>query len=138
MVAMNIIGLAACLLISAPQDAAKPRLWAVVVGIDDYEDGRIADCVGSVRSARAVRNELVRAGWDGDQILLMTDGAARVHGPAQARADSLAPTRENLRFALTEWLPHRVRRGDLVLFYFAGQAASTRAHGAAEPRGALL
>ena len=44
-------------------------------------------------------------------------------GGAEAVRD-LRPTRENLNWAVREWLGKRVRPGDLTLIYFAGQAVA--------------
>ncbi len=107
-----------------PAKKPNPKVWAVVIGVEDYEDAALHDAPGAVSDAREVRRWLVNTlGWDGEHVLLMTDGAPREHGPPELIISSLAPTKDNLDWALTRWLPHRVQPGDIAVIYFAGQAA---------------
>ncbi|WP_169978635.1 caspase family protein [Tautonia rosea] len=99
---------------SAP--SADPELWAVVIGIDEYTEGRaLPGSRGAARDAEAFATWLTtEAGWPADHIRLMIPGA-----PAQLR-----PIRANLDHAITQWLTDRVRPGDRIVVYFAGQAVS--------------
>ncbi|MEO6810995.1 MAG: hypothetical protein ABI353_17935, partial [Isosphaeraceae bacterium] len=102
-----------------------PRVWAIVIGIDDYQAPTIPDCVGAKADARALRRWLVStAGWPSSQVLLMVDGARRTHGPAELTIDELEPTRDNLEWALTSWLDKRAEPDDPVLIYIAGQVVN--------------
>ena len=112
------------LLISSRASAAEPpRVWAIVVGIDAYDDPAIPKCLNASTEARAIRRWLVEvAGWDGRQVLVMDGSSQARHGPPAQEIRNLRPTRENLEWAVRQWLPHRARPGDLVLVAFAGQA----------------
>jgi WD40 repeat protein len=105
------------------QGADAPKVWAVLVGIDDHDDARIPANRGASADARALRRWLVEtAAWDGRQILVMDGSSRPKHEAAANDIGDLRPTRENLDWALKEWLPFRARPGDVVLVYFAGQA----------------
>ena len=47
----------------------------------------------------------------------------RRHGAPADPLPNLYPSRENLNWVLQEWLPARLRPNDIVLIYYAGQAA---------------
>ncbi len=109
----------------AQVQGSKPSVWAVVVGIDRYEDGLIPPCSGARRDAQAVSLWLSRtAGWGDRNVLRMDDLGQKRHGLAAAPISNLFPTRENLDWAVVEWLGHRVKKNDIVVIYFAGQAVS--------------
>lgn len=115
---------------------AGRKLWAVVVGIDRYEDAGVPRCDGATRDAEAVALWLRRtAGWDGRHVLLMTESGRERAGAAGAEVQDLKPTRANLDWAVREWLPSRAGPGDLVLVYFAGQAVALPPEPGASPGG---
>jgi WD40 repeat protein len=126
------VGLMGGLLISGcgpaspkPPVAAPPQgpsLWAVVVGIDDYPDGGIADCPGAVDDARTLQDWVQAPGQGNSHVLLMDPNSRRQTVAPSQRIDDLYPTRENLDWAIRGWLASRVRPGDRVLIYFAGRA----------------
>lgn len=62
---------------AAQQVAGQPSTfhWAVIIGVNAYQ-GRTGNTLGSVADARVVRDDLVRRGWRGDHVLMLTDGAA--------------------------------------------------------------
>ena len=100
-----------------------PQVWAVVVGIDGYEDRRIPSCSGAVGDARAVLRWLVgTAGWSRRNVLLMHDGAPDEHGHPRDEIEELKATRDNLDWAIARWLKARLRPDDVAVIYFAGQA----------------
>jgi uncharacterized caspase-like protein len=104
---------------------SKPKVWAIVVGIDRYEDASIPRCEGAVRDARAVAEWFTgQAGWSETQILRMDDLSRKTHGAPSETLLNLLPTKSNLDWALVEWLGHRVRKDDVVVLYFAGQATA--------------
>ncbi len=104
---------------------ARPKVWAVVVGIDRYEDSLIPPCSGSVRDARAIAEWFsVTAGWGERQVLRMDDLGRPGHGLPAESLTNLKPTRANLDWALVEWLGQRVGKNDIVVIYFAGQAVA--------------
>jgi WD40 repeat protein/uncharacterized caspase-like protein len=116
---------------AAEAQAPTPKVWAVVVGINRYEDALIPPCTGAVRDARLVADWFRgKAGWGERQVLRMDDLGRPNHGPPAENLTDLKPTKANLDWAIVEWLGHRVRKDDIVVLYFAGQAT-------ARPPGAL-
>lgn len=100
-----------------------PQVWAVVIGVDGYEDRRIPACSSAVHDARAVLKWLVgTAGWSRRNVLLMHDGAPEQHGHPRDEIEELKVTRDNLDWAVTRWLKARLRPDDVAVIYFAGQA----------------
>ena len=118
----------------APQRA--PQVWAIIIGIDDYADPGIPDSETAADNALRVLRWFRSAGWDDDHQLLMRDFGNADPGPRNAPAANILPTRNNLNWAIDEWLLPRARAGDLVVIYFAGQAetVTTSAAPRAEPR----
>ena len=110
---------------AAAEPAAKPKVWAIAVGIDRYEDALLPGCKGAVRDARAVADWFARqAGWGEKNVLRMDNlGLKKPEAPA-AEVRNLLPTRANLDWAVVEWLGHRVKPNDVVVIYFAGQATA--------------
>jgi WD40 repeat protein len=63
------------------------------------------------------------AGWDRSHALLLTDlGGNEDPGSPRSPAPNIAANKKNLDWAFQRWLPARARPGDLIVFYFAGQA----------------
>jgi WD40 repeat protein len=106
----------------------KPEVWAVIVAIDGYNDApRIPACQGAIRSGRRLTDWLIKtAHWQNQHILNLNENGVSLHGAPADQISVLAPTGENLKWAVTRWLAHRVRPNDLVVIYYAGQAAVTR------------
>lgn len=77
--------------------------WAVIVGVNDYQ-GRTGDTLGSVADAHVLRDDLVRRGWRGDHVLVMTDGDG---------------THDWIVRAL-EWLQRKTDERSTVVFSFSG------------------
>jgi WD40 repeat protein/uncharacterized caspase-like protein len=101
----------------------KPKVWAIVIGIDAHDDAQIPSCRTGVRDARTIAEWFVKeAGWGERQVLRMDYLGSKTHGRADQDLSNLRPTRANLDWAIVEWLGHRVQKGDVVLIYFAGQA----------------
>ncbi len=97
------------------------RRWALIIGIEDYQDPDIVDLRYSVDDAKALYEVLTdpeRGGFDPNCVLLLTD---------DAQDPSLKPTQRNILRALRNWL-RQTKPEDTVLFYFSG-------HGIADDRG---
>ncbi len=93
------------------------QAWAIVVGVP------ISGREGTAANARELRNRLVEnLGWDLDHVLMMDHVSPVEHGGPEAKLGSLRATKDNLDWALTRWMNHRVRPGDLVVIYYAGRA----------------
>src|SRR4051794_10002207 len=88
------------------EPARAPEVWAVVVGIERYDDPEVPACHGTARDARAIAGWVAEtAGWGHSHVLLMDDrGAARPPDSPRARVADLRPTRANLDWAMTKWL----------------------------------
>jgi len=131
--AVAALGLAAVMGPGAAADAPRPRVWAIVIGIERHRDPELPGRRGAVRDANRVRSWFLdTAGWGGGSVLLMTPaGNERPGRPGDPVAD-LAPTAANLDWAFRDWLGARVGPGDIVAVYYAGRAV------VAEGRAALL
>jgi hypothetical protein len=82
---------------------AKPEVWAVVIGIQDYQ-GRTHPTVGGRGDAAAFMDVLGRAHWPADHILELADGAA---------------TAANVRQAM-QWLVNHSSPTSFTVFHFSG------------------
>ncbi len=127
--------------IAAPADR-PPQVWAVLVGVQKYDDPAIPACAGAVADEVALAGWLQKsARWDSANILRMDEFGQPTHGLPSLPVGNLRPTRENLDFALKGWLRYRVRPGDVVVFAFAGHGAVAPADPGAKaeaPREILL
>lgn len=82
--------------------------WAVVVGVDQYQDPEIARLEGAVADATAIAKALVRyAAFPPQQVFSLTSTASE------------KPTGAAILDTLNE-VKHAVKPGDLLLFFFAG------------------
>ena len=122
------IGLAAVLATAARAEApaTKPQLWAMLVGVERYEDSTIFPrCRGAAEDAGALARWLIdAAGWPADHVLLLSDREAADLGFADpARAPERRPaTKAQLDRGVKEWLAGKAKPGDAILIAFAGQA----------------
>jgi WD40 repeat protein len=121
----------------ATQETARPqtrgpRAFALVIGITDYPrnaDKPIPASQGAERDAFAFANYLTaEAGWDAENVLRLLDSGADAPAAKPAKPGTIKPTRKNLNdFALKTWLNDKLgpnpTSDDLVVIYFAGQAA---------------
>ena len=82
--------------------------WALIVGVDQYQDKNITPLAGAVADARAIRDVLVsHADFpDSQAILLVSDGATK-------------PTKPVIFDKLAE-IRRLAQPGDLLMLYFAG------------------
>lgn len=120
-----------------------PGVWWVAVGVDDFDspDTRWPPARGT-RDAIALDSKLANElGWGSARgLLLLDDGAPAPVDPALGGARRLRATRANLEWALGDWLPSRIKPGDLVLLAFAGhpRVAGPAKPGLAPPEPSLL
>ncbi len=123
-----VLAAAAALWLSAgvarSQPARGPEVWAIVVGVDDYENPAIPDGRSATRSSQEVLRWFRRAGWDASHQLLLGDRGATDPGRPASPATLIRPTRANLDWAIEQWLlgpaGKRPKPGDVVVIYFAG------------------
>lgn len=93
--------------------------WAVIIGVENYEDPNITDLRYSVDDARAFYQVLVdpkRGGFQPEHVRLLTD---------DAEDPMLRPTRLNVLDTLNNWLRQTTER-DTVLFYFSGHGIADK------------
>ncbi len=86
------------------RDDAASRRWALVVGVNAYQGGGVADTFGSVPDARVLAGMLEDAGWRDDHVLVLTDADA---------------TGEMIRAGI-EWLADRTDGTSEVVVSFSG------------------
>lgn len=115
-----------------PPPNRVPQIWTIIIGIDNYIDPGIADSKTAADSALRVRLWFRAAGWEDDHQLLLRDFGSTDPGMRDAPAGNILPTRNNLNWAIDEWLLPRAKAGDLVVIYYAGQTGTVAA--AAAPR----
>jgi len=90
--------------------ANKASRWALIIGVDEYEDKNISPLYGATNDANALAKALKdHAGFDEDQIIVLTNDQDR----------SRRPTRLNILRYLSN-LKALVPKGGLLLFSFAG------------------
>ncbi len=121
-----IIGCCAVLAVAS----AHADKWALIVGINEYQDDGIRDLDYAVQDARMVYEVLTSApdGFPRENIILLTDDQ-----PDHLRR----PTRSRLFSYLTTWLAEPVA-GDTVLFYFAGHGVESQGQSFLAPSDAIL
>jgi hypothetical protein len=92
------------------------------VGVGTYEDRRLGDSPTAARNAGNVFQWLRQAGIDRRHQLWLRDFGNEDPGAPDAPAPSIRPLKRNLDWAFQQWLFSKAQPGDLVVFYFAGQA----------------
>jgi WD40 repeat protein len=104
----------------------RPQLWAIIVGVGSAVDPKIRaqSSREAVRQAYRVLGWLSGpAGWDRSHSLLLTDlGGNNDPGAVASPAPNINPSKQNLDWAFRQWLAPRAKPGDVIVFYFAGQA----------------
>lgn len=107
---------------------ARAKRWAVIVGVDVYEDGGISGLFGASNDATSLRDALVEyAGFPRDQVILL----ASDQPPAQQ------PRRTNILRALSH-LRGAVPRDGLLLVAFAGHGIERSGRAYLLPSDAVL
>lgn len=95
-------------------DAVGGTSWALVIGVDDYQDDGLADLKYPVADATAVAERLRSSPqFDDKHVLLLVPGGER------------EPTRANIFDALGR-LQDATDEGDQVVFYFSGHGLGSR------------
>ena len=75
-----------------PKPNRPPQVWAIVIGIDNYNDPRITDSDTAADSALRVLLWFRAAGWEDDHQLLMRDfGSADPGTPTPPPRTSCPP-----------------------------------------------
>jgi uncharacterized caspase-like protein len=98
---------------NTPWEAGKK--YALVVGIDDYQNESVTDLKCATSDAKLFKETLVKqARFPEDNIFLFTTGSV---------GENSQPSLTNIVFRL-EWLREIVGPGDTLVFYFAGHGVS--------------
>lgn len=91
-----------------PRYFGEGRRWAVLIGVNQYDDyGALRLAVEDVT---AVRDQLLKSGYDAPRVHLLTD---------EATAARELPTRNNVLAALRA-VANATDEDDLLLFYYSG------------------
>jgi len=112
----------------------RPQIWAIIVGVGNPLDPKIR--AQSSRETVQQASDVLRwftgvAGWDRRNLLLLTDFGGNANpGLPQSPAPNITPSKQNLDWAFREWLAPRAQPGDIIIFYFAGQARAVVPAGA--------
>jgi hypothetical protein len=101
-----------------------PQVWTIAIGVGDYRDNVFPDSKTAAENASKVRQWFRGAGWESDHQLLLSDFGRVDPGRPENPAPQIEPIKQNLDWAIRDWLLPRAKAGDLVVFYFAGQAAA--------------
>jgi len=96
-----------------PEVVPIEDVWAVVIGITDYQD--VPDLSFAREDAIAIANWLLASGIPADHIRLLTDGSDSGINGLQATPATLVNVREALG-----WLRRVADQSDLVLVHFSG------------------
>ncbi len=100
-------------------ESERPHKWAVIIGVNNYEDDHIRDLTCAVADARAMQSALADPGSGGfslGKIVLLADGEAR------------EPTRANILETLAT-VRDTAGPEDTVLVYFSGHGKEAGGEG---------
>ena len=105
----------------------SPRLFALVVGVDQYKSSVISDLGGCANDARAIYGFLTqRLGVPTENIRLLTSTGAE--------PDEKLPSRQNIIDGW-RWLIERTNTGDQVFFHYSGHGSQALSSDPNEPDG---
>ena len=91
------------------------KKYALIVGIDDYQNDGVVDLQYATSDARLLREVLIKEGnFPEDNIFLLS---------SDSQDENSQPFLTNIVFRL-EWLKEIVGPGDTLVFYFAGHGVS--------------
>jgi len=99
------------------KELGKGERWALLVGIDKYDDEEINAlryAVADVKAIYEVLTDKERGRFKQDKVKLLTSDAEDKRNK---------PTKVNIFFYLKEWLVQNVKEEDTVLIYFSGHGA---------------
>ncbi|CCM05961.1 uncharacterized protein FIBRA_08200 [Fibroporia radiculosa] len=105
-----------------PSPILYPRLFALIIGINNYKSASIANLLGAVPDADAVRDYLLgQVGIPISQIRILRDSEA---------------TRSAILHGISAFLDdERIKKGDPILIYYAGHGSKSSAPSGWEARG---
>ena len=107
---------------------AHTKRWALLIGIDQYEDSNITPLRGAANDAHSLRETLIKyAGFPSDQVIVLA-----TNEPAERQ-----PTRTNILKRLSN-LAGLVPKDGLLLISFAGHGIDRQGRGFLIPSDATL
>lgn len=97
-------------LLASSLEASTPRRWAVVIGLDTYENAGVSPLKYAVADARALADTLrASAGFAPRDVFELTSD----------KSGDEAPTRTNIAFRF-DYLAREIQPGDELLVFFSG------------------
>ncbi len=115
-------GLVAVLALALPawaEGPAKPRAFAVLIGISEYQDKNIQARPQAEADVKALYDVLTDKGYLG----LDKDHVRLLLGKADEKRNGQTATKENV-LAAAKWVAEKATRDDLVILAFVGQGAA--------------
>jgi hypothetical protein len=107
---------------------ARTKRWALLIGVDQYEDSNITPLRGAANDAHSLRETLIKyAGFPAEQVIVLTTSE-----PTERQ-----PTRTNILKRLSN-LAGLVPKDGLLLISFAGHGIDRQGHGFLIPSDATL
>jgi uncharacterized caspase-like protein len=107
---------------------AHAKRWALLIGVDQYEDSNITPLRGAANDAQSLKETLIKyAGFPSDQVIVLATGE-----PAERQ-----PTRKNVLKRLSN-LAGLVPKDGLLLISFAGHGIDRQSRGFLIPSDATL
>ena len=98
-------------------DFSKGERYALLIGVEDYQDDSIGDLSYSIDDVSALRESLTAGGqFEVENVFLMTDAATKPND---------IPTRLNILLTL-KWLAENLKPEDTLLFAFSGHGETDR------------
>ncbi|MFN0087260.1 MAG: caspase family protein [Blastocatellia bacterium] len=93
--------------VSPPKLFGAGQRWAVLIGVDQYEDRNLGSLKHAVSDVTAIRDRLIQCGYDKKKVQLLTDRT------------KTKPKRNQILTAL-QAAANATEEDDLLLFYYAG------------------
>lgn len=115
----SLLAVSLALLCGAPalaqNDWSVGERYALIVGIDDYQNEQVVDLRYAAADAELFKEALVKNGdFEEENIFLLS---------SSSKEESLKPSLTNVVFRL-EWFRDVLSPGDTLVFYFAGHGVS--------------
>jgi len=121
--------------VEAQTDANRPRKFAFLVGVKDYDNRQMGDLPNAERDITELAKELRAANYD-EVIVLLSSGNAQLDGGRETNGnpfrggtgtkDSVNATGENCRKAFEKLLARRLTKKDTLLIALAGHGMLTK------------
>jgi uncharacterized caspase-like protein/Flp pilus assembly protein TadD len=95
--------------------------WAVVIGIDHYEDNNIRNLKHAVTDARGMAELLINSlGFLKDNVYVILDPAPQPSEITEFNLTNRKATKETIEKLLLTDIPERIKKDDRLLIFYAG------------------